>query len=369
MKQILFISRNLACPNYHGGCVYPYRLLEALAAAGMLIHYLWLPQSLPNRPFRLPFRPAFAERVSVIGATAVGSFFIKNSFRSGNTTASIRSILRHGPPAEVILDYLWDAKLLHDLPARTWVLTHELIHQRAESYLQAGATPDFTVLNEAQEIELLSNADGLIAIQDEDGAWMQTHFPQKEVVVLPLPCKRKTLPTAAVSPLSVLFIGGKTAHNRYGLEWLANEVWPQVIAEIPDARLRIYGTVSTDGLPLLESIEVRGPVLDVADAYSQNHVAAVPLRFGSGLKIKLLEAMAYGLPAVATPVGAQGFAELRQGSICPVCEHAREFAGALVRLLTDVAFRTNIVTRQDEWLERATAPAQLAERFCCAIAD
>lgn len=368
MKRILFISRNLACPDYHGGCVYPYRLLEALAAAGFEIHYLWLPESLPGRPFRLPFRPPFAEKISVPGAVPAGVFFIKKPFGSRDTGALIRSILRERP-SEVILDYLWDAGLLRDLPARTWILTHELIHQRAASYRQAGVEPDFTVLDEAEEVELLASADGLLAIHDEDACWMQQRFPEKKVVVLPIPSVTLTAARTVGSEPTVLFIGGNTAHNRYGLEWLVNEVWPRVRSQVPRARLRVYGTVSTVGLPANDSVELRGPVADVTDAYRENLIAAVPLRFGSGLKIKLLEAMAHRVPAVATPIGAQGFAQLRAGAVCPVEETAAEFAGALARLLMDAAFRNEIIARQDQWLEATAAPVQLAERFCCAAAD
>lgn len=368
MKRILFISRNLACPDFHGGCVYPYRLLEALAASGIEIHYLWLPESLPARPFRLPFRPPFAEKISVAGRKAAGIFFMKIPFRFPDTDADIRSILRDGKTG-VMLDFLWDAALLRDLPVPTWILTHELVHQRAESYRQAGVTPDFTDISEAEEVELLRNADGLIAIQEEDGAWMQRCFPDKKVVVLPLPGVPKRRPLSSSPEPSVLFIGGNTAHNRHGLKWLIEAVWPQVLARVPNARLQIYGTVSTAGLPENHSVEVRGPVANVADAYRENLVAAVPLRFGSGLKIKLLEAMAYGVPTVATPIGAQGFSELRQGAVSPVQDDAGEFAGELVRLLTDAAFRTEIIARQDKWLEQTTDPSQLADRFCRAATD
>jgi glycosyltransferase involved in cell wall biosynthesis len=363
MKQVLFISRNLACPDFHGGCVYPYRILEAFAEAGMKIHYLWWSDSLPARPFRLPFRPPFAETLSVVGAFAAGPFFLRNPFQSGEIRECIEKLLQKDA-TEVILDFAWDAEMLSGLPASTWVLTHELVHRRAESYKEAGIAPDFNVLHESREIELLRNADGLIAIQDEDAAWMQRCFPEKKVVVLPLPVTRKYLPIRKNPSPSVLFIGGNTAHNRSGLEWLVKEVWPLVIDEIPDARLRIYGTVSTSELPLSDAIEVRGPVHEVREAYSENQVAAVPLRFGSGLKIKLLEAMGYGIPAVATPVGAQGFAELAQGSICPVCHDADQFAAALVELLSDSVKRNEIIARQDGWLSRVTDPVRLSERFC-----
>ncbi|MCC5838565.1 MAG: glycosyltransferase family 4 protein [Opitutales bacterium] len=282
-------------------------------------------------------------------------FFVKIPFCRVDRSAAIRSILRSSP-AEIVLDFLWDAALLRDLPMRKWILTHELIHQRARSYRDAGVTPDFTVLDEAREVELLENADGLIAIQDEDAAWMRGHFPTKQIVVLPPPCARRKLPPPPAAPPSVLFIGGKTAHNRYGLEWLAGDVWPHVLSRLPDARLRIYGTVPCGGIASSGSIEVKGPVAEVSSAYAENQVAAVPFRFGSGLKIKLLEAMSIGLPAVATPIGAQGFADLRTGLVCPVYEDAPSFSDALVRSLTDTPFRKEIVAKQDAWLKKNDRP-------------
>lgn len=361
MKRILFVSRTLAWPDFHGGCVYPCRVLEALAEAGWVIDYLWLPGSLGSKPFRLPFRLPFIRRYHVQGAFSLpGQVYWKKPYATKVNMASLAS------GAEIILDFLWDAEQLPLGSKHTWILTHERMHRRAESYRKRGEVPDFRVIEEAEEHRLLDHAHGLLAIQEEDAAWMRHQFPGKPVVVMPPPFVPLELAKNDASQ-GVLFVGGKTAHNRAGLAWIVSEVWPQVIAALPDARLRVYGTVDTREIAEAAGVEMCGPVPDLSQAYAENAVAVVPLRFGSGLKIKLLEAMAHGCPAVATSVGAEGFREIREGQVCPVSDVPQTFAEHLILLLRDPAERKAVRERQYMWLRREAAPEVLAQRFLDAV--
>jgi len=122
--------------------------------------------------------------------------------------------------------------------------------------------------------------------------------------------------------------------NRNGLSFLLEEVFPRVWAELPDTRLMLIGA----GLPELSEVDPRvepvGFVEDLGAAYARASCAVVPLLQGGGTPLKFIEALAYGLPVVATPRAAAGLA-VSDGRDCLIAEHAEPFAQALVGVLRD----------------------------------
>jgi glycosyltransferase involved in cell wall biosynthesis len=124
--------------------------------------------------------------------------------------------------------------------------------------------------------------------------------------------------------------------NRNGLRFLLDEVFPRVWAELPDARLKIVG-VGLDQSPSDDPrVEAVGFVDDLAAAYASARCAVVPLLQGGGTPLKLIEALAYGLPVIATPRAAAGLA-LTDGEDCLLAGDGATFAQALVHVLRDGA--------------------------------
>jgi glycosyltransferase involved in cell wall biosynthesis len=102
-------------------------------------------------------------------------------------------------------------------------------------------------------------------------------------------------------------------HNDDGLKWFLQAVWPLLRERLPDARLRVIGKEAQPGLlrlteSMTASVSVDGFVPDLDDALSRAAALINPLRFGSGIKLKAIEALARGVPVVSTPVGAEGIA-------------------------------------------------------------
>ncbi len=100
-------------------------------------------------------------------------------------------------------------------------------------------------------------------------------------------------------------------HNDDGLRWFLRTVWPIVLTQLPDARVRVIGRdagheVLALAAELTDSVSVDGYVADLGDALGQAAALLNPLRFGSGIKLKVIEALGRALPVVSTPVGAEG---------------------------------------------------------------
>ena len=124
--------------------------------------------------------------------------------------------------------------------------------------------------------------------------------------------------------------------NRNGLRFLLDEVFPRVWGELPDARLSLVGAGLEKPPSADPRIETLGFVEDLAGAYRRARCAVVPPPPGGGTPLKFIEALAYGLPVVATPRAAQGL-DVHDGEDCLIARDADAFAGALVRVLRDGA--------------------------------
>ncbi len=124
--------------------------------------------------------------------------------------------------------------------------------------------------------------------------------------------------------------------NRRGLSFLLDEVFPRVWTELPDARLTLVGAGLRESPSSDPRVEMRGFVEDLRSAYASASCAVVPLLQGGGTPLKLIEALAYGLPAIATARAAAGL-ELRDGEHCLIAADGPAFAAALVGVLRDGA--------------------------------
>jgi polysaccharide biosynthesis protein PslH len=145
-------------------------------------------------------------------------------------------------------------------------------------------------------------------------------------------------PVGATTEQQAIFVADFSYEpNRDALRFLLDEVMPSVWGRLPEARLTLAGRGLGEEQPSRDPrVRALGFVDDLAGAYAQARCAVVPLRHGGGSPLKLVEALAYGLPVVATPRAVAGL-ELQDGIDCLIAEGASSFADALVRVLSDGA--------------------------------
>jgi glycosyltransferase involved in cell wall biosynthesis len=120
--------------------------------------------------------------------------------------------------------------------------------------------------------------------------------------------------------------------------WFCGEVWPRVLAEVPEARLQLVGRNPTAEVRALAgpSVQVTGTVPDLDPWYARTRVALAPLLAGGGSRLKILEALAAARPVVSTTIGVEGLEDL-VGRGVVVADDPAAMADAVVRLLTDPA--------------------------------
>jgi len=136
-------------------------------------------------------------------------------------------------------------------------------------------------------------------------------------------------------PETMLFLGSfRHLPNQEALDWFTRKVLPKVVERSNKARLVIVGAEpppkhSLPNLP--DNIELRGYVDDVREPLSRYSVFVCPILSGSGMRVKLLEAFAAGIPVVSTSIGAEGLTA-KDGEICSLANDPAEFAGKILEL-------------------------------------
>jgi polysaccharide biosynthesis protein PslH len=138
--------------------------------------------------------------------------------------------------------------------------------------------------------------------------------------------------------------------NIQALEWFCRKVWPRVRQAVPDAKFTVIGFQPTDEVRRLveaAGVSLHANVRDLRATARRNAVAALPFVSGAGIKNKLLEAAALGLPILCTPMASRG---LRGSPPLVTASSPDEFATALVALWADAPRRAQLGTAIREWV-------------------
>jgi glycosyltransferase involved in cell wall biosynthesis len=140
-------------------------------------------------------------------------------------------------------------------------------------------------------------------------------------------------------PFTMLFLGSfRHLPNHEALHWFVHRVLPKIREKEPRARLIVIGSdpPPRHSLPNADAIELKGFVEDVREPLARYSVFVCPILSGSGVRVKLLEAFAMGIPVVSTRLGAEGLAS-NDGAICALADDPDSFATHVLDLLENSA--------------------------------
>jgi glycosyltransferase involved in cell wall biosynthesis len=181
-----------------------------------------------------------------------------------------------------------------------------------------------------------ANARATLVASEADGKYLAA-LGVPRVHTVPNAVHIPTEPAPVPAESTLLFLGSYNyPPNLAAVTWLVGSIWPLIKARVPHAKLLIAGQPA-DALPDAwrsdSSIAVLGFVPDLAALYARTRVVCCPIRTGSGTRIKLIEAAAYGKPMVSTTIGAEGLG-LQPGKDIAIADSASAFAIACSDLLT-----------------------------------
>jgi glycosyltransferase involved in cell wall biosynthesis len=222
---------------------------------------------------------------------------------------------------------------------------------------------DQTRKMQAFEQAALRRVDSVISVSSRDADALRRRYGLSVVEQIDtgvdLDFFQFMVPAARSDGGTIVFIGAMDSPaNIDGITFLMNEIWPLVARARPGARAVIVGRQRPE--PLVATVRDRrlawtftGLVDDIRPYAAAAHISVIPLRIGSGTRIKAFEAMAMGRPVVSTRVGVEGL-DIESGRHFLAADDPNEFAAAILRLLDDAALCETLASQ---------ARARLVERF------
>lgn len=240
----------------------------------------------------------------------------------------------------VFLGNVFDSPFLNETALKV-ILTHDVRHQRSAHFQKLGLAASELNWSREQETIVLRKAQVLLAIQEEDANLFWEMTPECKVISMPMSAVSHSHTVKQV-PGRCLFVGSRANHNYYGLQWFLENVWSKVLQLNPNCSLHVCGTVCDLIQGTFPNVRLLGRVDDLKPEYGAASVCLVPLLAGSGLKIKLVEAMSYNRACVSTSVGVQGLRDVVDKTTL-VADTASDFATAVHTLLTN--------SNQRQWME------------------
>ncbi len=320
-------------------------------------------------------RSRWADAVPLLRSQLSGRPFLVERDDLPGMRALVRSLMREQRFDVIHADQLTMAQ--YALPPRAgrsmggqdlhpWPVTvfdaHNAVWTIVERMFQA--LPSFTrplASLEAQRVKryeamLLKTFDHTLAVTEPDRrallagiAEQDRAFAAGRITVVPIAVDCQALRPIRRQAGSTNIVTLGTLHyppNADGIRWFLNEVFPGVRQQIPGSSLTIVGkNPPQDFLQAAEqdsqAVRVTGYVPDLQPYLEKASIMVVPVRAGGGMRVRILEAFARGMPVVTTTVGLEGIdAELEKDVV--VADTPEEFAAATVQLLNDEAFQARL---------------------------
>lgn len=356
-RQLMVVVRDLPTSQASGSGQYRISLISYLARH-FEVFVLVLGYRGSTLPQAVPLE--FAAASVIHRHEPKGGFSVWSSPANADETLFVESWTARVRPDLLIVDRVWLAPVITRAVRLACgissVLTHNVQYQRLLAFEPFGVNPNNKDGDEPaprwtrqMEASALSRADVILAISKRDQQAFSKITPFSLVDYLPFACGTVSHhETSDEVPGTCLFVGSSSPANEISIQWFLNEVWPLVGAVEPSVSLRVVGGIGQRlaGSPAGrgERVVIQGRVEDLSAEYARSQIFVVPLLAGSGLKIKLIEAICHGKAGVSTSVGLQGVDELVHQGVMRA-DSAADFAGAILRLLKDHRLRQAYAAR------------------------
>lgn len=235
--------------------------------------------------------------------------------------------------------------------AKVILRSHNVEHQIWERVAQSTGNPfkrqylkHLSLTLRAYELEHINDYDGVVCITRNDADFFRANGCRRPIVDIAFGMEAEDMTGVDVEPDSLFHIGSMDwMPNRESIEWLLDEVWPVVHREAPTAKLYLAGRKMPESLlsANIGGVKVVGEVDDAMRFIGSKQINIVPLRSGSGIRVKIIEAMSVGKTVITTTVGAQGI-DCTDGKDILIANTPQEFANQVKRCIDDPEFCQSI---------------------------
>jgi glycosyltransferase involved in cell wall biosynthesis len=379
--KILFLTNKLPHAEVAGGHRIVYQRIRYLSEQGHRVGLLTFIQNekkeeldslrpllvglhtLPH-PERNIFVRAFHDYLSWSRPAAFWKFYSKEMMRA------VGEVAEQGKYDLIIAEFSEMGQFLYKNPylsaVRKIISCHRCVTASYEKYAELGevrlklhlkSIPQLRGLQK-YEFNMYRSADRIFVLTPEDRFTMQYYAQDLIVTVVPSGIDVKYLqahPPVPKEPIVLLTGFMDDPANEDSVEWFYHHVWPQLRERHPEVKFYIVGAGPSPKILRLtrkdNRIIVTGAVKDLRPYRNRARVFVSPVRLGSGMRLKVLEAMAAGLPVVSTSLGMAGI-DAQTGVNCLVADTPELFTRSVEWLLTDRNLSARMARNARELVER-----------------
>ena len=238
-------------------------------------------------------------------------------------------------PDVVMVEYVFLSKALECFGDSVLKIidTHDMFADRYKQYQKNKQKPQWFSTSKKEENKGLNRADIVIAIQDKERDVFAQRLKETKVVTMGhlVPCYKSVKEKLNKK---ILFIASRNQINVNGINFFIQNVFPQIKLPFPQAQLILAGDICNE-VESFDGCTKLGRVENLKDAYDLVDLVINPIFFGTGLKIKNIEALGYSKPLVTTSVGAEGL-EDGVGKAFLVADTATEFVNSIIKIFSEV---------------------------------
>jgi O-antigen biosynthesis protein len=357
--KVLFVSPYPIYPPVHGGGVFMYQTVVELAKVvdlHLIVMLDWPRELEPHQPIRdIVSSVEFLVRTDY-KTTRRASIqpYAVTAFRNADLEWLIHRQILTKQIDVLQLEYTPLAQYaggFHHIPSI--VFEHDVYFQsiarglRCSGKRAARLKVRFEYLRALHfEALQLRRADRIQVCSRENREYLESFFPELRDLVdddvrAGIDTSRYDFRPDGREPGTMLFLGSfRHVPNQEALDWFLRLVLPRVLARLPESRLKVVGSEPPPSHSLTSTsqgqanLDLVGFVEDVREPLSRYSVFVCPILSGSGVRVKLLEAFASGIPVVSTRLGAEGLTD-QDGEICELADDPAEFAAKVVELLSN----------------------------------
>lgn len=168
-------------------------------------------------------------------------------------------------------------------------------------------------------------------------------------------------------PYSLVHLGHADWYPNYdGLNWFLNKIYPKILERDPKYMLYVYGGGSTTKFPvpkeLINNVKIMGFADDLWSELVGKSIGIVPLRIGGGIRIKIIEMLAFGINIVSTSIGAEGIG-VKNGEHLSIADTEQEFCDAILNYQLDVERYNKMKVNGREFISKNYTWGRVGEKF------
>jgi hypothetical protein len=342
MRILLYLHKPFL-PTIDGGNAASKALYEQLVKEGHDVELLL------HSTNKHPFKPELFKDVKTcvlqtklnLNLIKASSSLLKNEsyhfsrYRTKENRKRIRSFFQKEQFDVIILDGLFSAAFLKEIKSihssPIWLRMHNVEHQiwreeakNAKNSLKRKYLELLTKQLKEEEEAIFKLVDGILSISKEDESQLANNIKEKTLHFPYIPPVAKKLYNP--SKADFFHFGAMNwAPNQGSLEILESKLFPRILKSLPKAKLQVAGSfLNASKKPKSPNTKYRGYVDDLSEFFTESGILLAPMQTGSGVRIKIIQALSHGVPVVTTTKGAEGI-PLKNGEGICIAENEEEF--------------------------------------------